>query len=535
MLLFLCLMAPVMTWQPPELPAVSNTVEITGTVTDAQTGHPVASAQVSAISFGQPEQTTTTNALGKFSFTGLVSTTRPWAVIARGDGYQTERQVVTPGSPVHLKIAKGASLSGRVIDRDGKGIPGVWVSARIEAYRNGRPALGGFHMRRTNEGGEYTLSPLPPGTYLLLAEPALPIVPAKPGAPLPEPVMGIGRTYYDGASQATGALPVTLQKGEQRTNLDIELREEPVVCVVSSVQKTVEVPASAKVNVTLAELYPSSQSRIATGPWAGDGDFQICGVPAGAYRLSAAVQLPDTNAILFANTIASVSSKRSERIPPLELRPGWPVVGRLTIRNSENRLEPVLATGITVELTVKDRLPWAGEGSAANVEAGSGGFMIHLILGGEYWVDVRGLPDRLYVAEVRYEGREAYTNPAAIAGSRPGIEITLGADGAVVRGKAESKPGVPAAGITVALVSANLTVPLARPDHIRSTTTADDGSFTFANVPPGEYRLDAYADMPWYDAQNPRLVPAASGRTQKLRLTPGQDANITLQVNAISR
>lgn len=54
MLLFLCL-APVMAWQPPELPTVATTMEITGTTTDAQTGHPVAKAQVSALSYGQPE------------------------------------------------------------------------------------------------------------------------------------------------------------------------------------------------------------------------------------------------------------------------------------------------------------------------------------------------------------------------------------------------------------------------------------------------------------------------------------------------
>ena len=516
-----------------DLPVLPG-LQIAGTVTDAQTGHPVANAQVSAISFGQPEATTTTDALGKFAFAGLVAG-RPWAVIARSEGYQPERQVVA-GVPVHLKISKGASLAGRVVDHQGKGIAGVWVSARIEAYRDGRPSLGGFHMRRTNAQGEYLLNPLPPGTYILLAEPALPIVVAAK-AELPEPVEGSGRTYYTGASRADGALPVVLNKGEQRRGVDMELRQEPVVCVVSSVRRPPEVPASAKVNVTLAELYPDSQSRMATGPWEGPGDFQICGVPAGTYRLSSGVQVPESKATLFASSIVNISSKRSERVPPLELRRGWPVTGRVQVRNrSETKLETVAATGIVVDLIVKDRLPWVGEGATAKVEAGSGEFTIPNILGGEYWVGVRGLPEHLYVDEVRYEGREAYGNPAAIAGSGPAIEITLGSDGAVIRGKAERKPGVPAAGAVVALISTAMRIPLARPDHIRSVTAGDDGAFTFANVAPGEYRLAAYSEnMPWYDAQNPKLVPAAGGRTQKVKLSPGQQMNITLAVSSILR
>lgn len=92
-------------------------------------------------------------------------------------------------------------------------------------------------------------------------------------------------------------------------------------------------------------------------------------------------------------------------------------------------------------------------------------------------------------------------------GKRSGVEITLASDGAVIRGKAETKPGVRAAGAIVSLVSAEMRIPLARPDHIRAVTTGADGSFAFANVQPGEYRLDAYTDMVWYDAL---------GRTQTL-------------------
>jgi hypothetical protein len=87
----------------------------------------------------------------------------------------------------------------------------------------------------------------------------------------------------------------------------------------------------------------------------------------------------------------------------------------------------------------------------------------------------------------------------------------------------------------VSLISADLRIPLERPDHIRAVTAGNDGSFVFGSVPPGEYRLDAYTDMVWYDAHNPKMIRPSGGRTQRVRVSPGQDANITLQVNAISR
>ncbi len=147
---------------------------------------------------------------------------------------------------------------------------------------------------------------------------------------------------------------------------------------------------------------------------------------------------------------------------------------------------------------------------------------------------IRGLPERHYVADARYESREAYARPVPIGSSGASIDITLAKDGPVVRGIAEVKPGVPAPGARVVLVSMNLSNPM-RPDQMRSVAAGADGSFSITNVPPGDYRIDAYQDMIWYEAEDPTRLPSTTPKTKKITLAAKQDLQVTLEVSGLSR
>jgi len=71
-----------------------------------------------------------------------------------------------PGkTPVEVRLARGATVSGRVTDRDGKGVP--WVSIQLHGRQD-----GGFSANAGSlADGSFTLADVPPGVYQLSAFP----------------------------------------------------------------------------------------------------------------------------------------------------------------------------------------------------------------------------------------------------------------------------------------------------------------------------------------------------------------------------
>ncbi len=78
-----------------------------------------------------------------------------------------EDVVATEGTTttVDITLPLGASISGTVTDRLGAPVVGVGVTVATGSDQAGwNWVFGDFE---TGEGGEYTLAPLPPGTYVV--------------------------------------------------------------------------------------------------------------------------------------------------------------------------------------------------------------------------------------------------------------------------------------------------------------------------------------------------------------------------------
>ncbi|HTO77679.1 MAG TPA: carboxypeptidase-like regulatory domain-containing protein, partial [Thermoanaerobaculia bacterium] len=108
---------------------------IAGTIVDAATKRPIARARVEALDDPYPMPSSTaagrarTDSRGRFRLVGLVR--REYKVTAWRAGYLVSAVPVTaaspPSGPVRIALARGGTISGRVVDEAGAGLAGVRV------------------------------------------------------------------------------------------------------------------------------------------------------------------------------------------------------------------------------------------------------------------------------------------------------------------------------------------------------------------------------------------------------------------------
>ncbi|GMV99220.1 MAG: hypothetical protein AMXMBFR84_03590 [Candidatus Hydrogenedentota bacterium] len=162
----------------PGYPLIGRTV-------DGSTGDPVPGINVTAkrSNTNAPAQTARSNRSGEFVFPALALAQYQLGV--RNDKYVVLEPVpevhVSPGAPpVTLKVSKGGSIAGRVIDsQTGEGIERVEVIARPSRGRGmaamgPAPAHSPERRAATNESGEYLVEGLSPAIYDVYPEDHVP-------------------------------------------------------------------------------------------------------------------------------------------------------------------------------------------------------------------------------------------------------------------------------------------------------------------------------------------------------------------------
>jgi hypothetical protein len=203
---------------------------ISGTVTDALSGEPLADIAVTVGRIGNSwfseEKSTTTGIDGTWSIAGLAPGPE-WAVQFRDQqgaehyGYDSGSFVTeyydgayrfTDASPLLLQIGtplpgidasldRPATLSGRVTDAGGAPL----ADMRVELV----PNTGSYTL--TDDDGFYSESNIPPGSYRVLV------------GDIDNPEPAVRGEWFDNAYAPESSELVTFAAGETRANLDIEL------------------------------------------------------------------------------------------------------------------------------------------------------------------------------------------------------------------------------------------------------------------------------------------------------------------------
>lgn len=379
--------------------------------------------------------------------------------------------------------------------------------------------VAGRAMTRTD--GSFRLGDLPPGSYMLNTHATL----DSPEGALGDgehPVWGYPPVYYPGVTDPNAAGILTLTAGQQ-AQADFTLKRQqffPVTIAVRGGQqgtpgefnvldaggRTTGFPAR------YAILEQVVHASVPNGSWVlnargfgqtmtwGRATFQVAGAP-----VSLAIAL--------------------EQIPhiPVDIQ-----------RNFTSSNVPVPSTnpGMNLRLMSADAFNTAGGGGFLTTRppAEGGGWQINVTEPGRYWFSASTFPPG-YISSITSGGTDLMSNPLIIGtgSSIAPITVTLRDDSGKITGQvsAGSAPAATEAQqssavqiCAIPLFPTIVTIPV--------TMTAPDGSFNFAGLAPGSYRVtpcDAPQEIDFHSAEG---LSAWSGKGQVVSVPAGGTAQVTL-------
>lgn len=289
MLLVLCGLSPIARAQEVSEPA-SDRKALQGRVVD-ESGKPLDGAMVMAFPRGVVSGRSTrtsarTNREGEFVIPDLdagfysVRVMSPPLIVMEG----IPENGVRPGQPMNIRMARGAAITGRVVDKLGRPLTGLVVepipirdAQGIRLEDGARTSRGG----KVDDRGVYRLWGLESGTYILAAGHK------QSFFAQPEFISDRARTYYPGTNRA-GATEVTVRNGDEIADVDIEFRGDAGFLVTGSIVAAPGRAVSQQATVELFRQGMMSPERIVIArPVKGVPTFRLEAIEDGDYELVA--------------------------------------------------------------------------------------------------------------------------------------------------------------------------------------------------------------------------------------------------------
>jgi hypothetical protein len=481
--------------QTPPLPG-----SISGRVTDADTGDPLAGQQVGSREVGYA----TTGADGRY----LIRDVPPQIarIDVRGAGGNSiatsnsvPRRVIVVSNRetgnVDLAVRLLGSISGRVLDPDGNPLQGVRVSAIMRQYSrdgginggreysNGTLWYGIEYNALTDDRGLYVIAALYPGQkYWVLAHspsPSRPSTTPLSDAPA-EPQArrsSLVPAYHPAARSFDAAVPVVLRSTERRENVDIRVDRAPSYCV-EAILTAVGIPPPLRVSVVEEEIFRLAYYSPRQTTPGDDGRIRICDLHPGEFRLLAMQDTVLVGMQSITVTDADVRGVTLNAAPPsaLEGTIAWDACGP---QGSE---DVSVRVGIT---------PFSGQRMISASLRVPGTFVLTSVPLTPYSLQISGLQPGCYVKDITYND-SSVLGGAIVPGSGGGrLRITIGRDGSRMTVQVNNDAGEP---VPHSLVSM---VPLSAQSEQDVATTAvagltdEQGAFVAEGLRPGMYSVIA--------------------------------------------
>ena len=499
-------------------PGSAEPSHIDGRVFNALTGQPVAEAAVTLYRSvgGDAASETTSDAAGRFVFEGVVPGT--YRITAEAIGYlQPEYSagdalLLAPAQilkDLQLKLTPQGEISGRVLADPDHPLAGVEVVALRSLEAGNVRRMIRAAETRTDALGEFHLTDLPPGNYLLAAD-----RPTSPASLDPNFIA----TFYPSAPDANAAVPVHLVAGQDASSSDIQILQEQLQRVSGKV-----LGRATGIDVMLSPRDPAlvpGFERAVTKP-ALDGTFNVTGVRAGSYFLI-------VRQTATARTLASIPLEVGRRdILDAEITSGdlLSLSGTFRVGEGNQTLQ-----GATMQLA---RLSTNGDGPSISANA-DGSFHMENVALELYGLNFGRLPKGSYVRAARWGGQDVLTNGVDLThGPISGnLEITVNSKGATVEGRlalpgtALTTPAQTNAPAEDTLLGVHMVALVPDPPRpltpylYRRLQTDSMGHFQAQGVPPGTYRIYAVEEGEGVLTMDFMAAAASNGVT--LTLTEGQ-------------
>lgn len=513
----ICLLLPVASFA--QVSAVGNSAQkqpalctVSGQVVTAAEGAPLKSSRIALIQQGAGSHSSsvfaaTTDNEGRFEIKKI--TPGRYSVFASHAGYLMQQYqargvgqgallTLTPGQEVNkalFRLVRAAVVTGRIVDESGEPVAGLVVMAMRKlstedkeefSPQDKKVQVTGSSAAVTDDRGEYRIFALKPGEYYVKAaeSDAFPFFAMDQDNNISETVRNsvgsqFAAVFYPGVVQLDQAQSLQLGPGEE-VEADFTMRNVKTVEVAGRVLAPDGKPAThAYVNLKSPETGGGVDEFSASTR--AKGEFSIKGVPPGSYVLIATQS--DENGFHLAQQKLEVGNDNLDSVV-IAFGKGSTISGRIVPAGAETNG----SRHLQILLEPAGDSDSAGFAGAKVKEDGS--FQITDVPDGNYELEISGIEQGWYMKSARLGAQDILQKGLALEQGSPGgtLEIVLSSASAQLEGTV-TQQDQPAAGAQVR----------ARPDPETvynrarggSTTTDQNGHFTFDPMPPGKYRITA--------------------------------------------
>ena len=487
---------------PRDNPALAKgTASIKGKVVAATGGRALRRVQ---ISLSSPElgeaKSVSTNSEGLFEFTELPA--GRYTLMASRAGYLRtpygQKRHGEAGRPIELadgqrfvnanfSLARTGAIVGRVTDELGDPMPNASVYPVQWKYFRGErrlvPVPGGGIFNRTDDTGQYRITNLEPGGYMVMAVTRDSWTDEKN----PKERIGFLPTYSPGTASPVDAMPIKVGLGQEAIAPEFPMVPGRVGSISGTAVSQAGLPLAGETVSSSQEFAgPGTSSSFGAGSAkiAPDGTFTIRNVPPGEYKLSLRLAGDAERPAEGASTVVSIAGEDLSGVL-LVTTPGATLRGRVATDTGEAlpREHKMRVTSRAVDPSrtytdfdqdngrVRDDLTFELKG-----------------VFGVNRLSLSPLPTGWSLRSIEYEGSDLVDVPLDMSGGHQlnGIVVLLSKSMPRLRGTLLDDAGAPAEGSVILFPEdqarwseGSRLIKSARPDA--------SGAFEFRNVVPGEY------------------------------------------------
>jgi hypothetical protein len=464
---------------------------IDGIVVNALSGEPVQHAQVVA----GPDHGASTDAAGRWTVASLPCNAA-YITVDRAGFLETTDSRRTPAHDVRIRLTPEAAVFGKVLDEAGDPIAGAEVQVFDSVVKQGRRVMRQSTSVNVNGAGEYRIGRLAAGRYIFCAHSSRVTYPVGGGNHL-----AYGKSCYPASSTAGAGSALRMEAGSE-ARADFHLPAVPGVHVRGTISG---VPEGARIVVQIADAPVAKlPSQIAL-----NNRFDFAGVVPGSYAIEGLAMADGKSR--FAGATVNVGSSDVEGVV-LAFVSSINVTG--VLRFTGGKLPDSLT--LNVVLIPSDPGSWAGE---PEWDATRTSFVYSAIAPGKYRVNASAPPAPYYIDSVRLHGREVTGEELALTESTGPIEVLLRDDCGRLDGSVADADGKPAPA-QIMLLRGNLP-----PETGRS---GEDGRFTMANLPPGDYVAYAFDDARNVEYAEPEWMQVNANSGVPVNILPGSSSAAAL-------